>query len=313
VKPSSREEGSVVVFINPVPDQRLDHALVDYLAGFSRNRIQHLIRNSHVQVNHTIVSKSGHRLAEGDSIRVLIPEDKPTNLTPEPIPLEILLEDSGLLAVNKPAGMVVHPSSGHSSGTLVHAVLAHAPDLQAIGGEIRPGIVHRLDKDTSGVILVAKNESVLRNLQKQFKQRHIKKTYLGLVDGVVQDAKGVITGLIGRAKRDRKKMAIVVEGKGREARTDYEVMELFTHHSLLKIQPETGRTHQIRVHLAGLGHPIAGDKVYGHRRSTIPVPRHFLHALSLRFQSPTSGNWIHVEAPLPFELEQVLVRLRRES
>jgi 23S rRNA pseudouridine1911/1915/1917 synthase len=246
-------------------------------------------------------------------IRVDIPDTKPSDLQPEAIPLEIVFENEDLLVVNKPAGMVVHPSAGHSTGTLVHAALAHAPEMEGVGGELRPGVVHRLDKDTSGLILLAKNDRTHRWLQDQFRQHKVQKTYLALVDGRPPTPTGRIEAPIGRDVRERRKMAVVTPRKGRQAISEYTTLEAFTAHTLLEIHPITGRTHQIRLHLAFLGCPVAGDTVYGKRHSSIPIERHFLHAarLQLRLQGETEPRTF--EAPLPDELARVLEMLRNEN
>jgi 23S rRNA pseudouridine1911/1915/1917 synthase len=207
--------------------------------------------------------------------------------------------------------MVVHPALGHASGTLVNAVLAHCPQAAEVGGPERAGIVHRLDKDTSGLILVAKDETTRAALQHQFKRRQVTKTYLALVEGQVQPREGVVEAPVGRNKRQRKQMAVV--RSGREARTTYRAVEYFSDHTLLEVHPHTGRTHQVRVHLAWLGYPVVGDAVYGHRRQRLLQGRHFLHAARLRFTHPTTGEEVAFEAPLSSELAGVLKQLRRRQ
>jgi 23S rRNA pseudouridine1911/1915/1917 synthase len=241
-----------------------------------------------------------------------VPAAEPYEVEPEPIPLEIIYENHDLLVIDKPAGMVVHPSPGHWRGTLVHAVLYHCPDLEGVGGAHRPGIVHRLDKDTSGLILVAKNDRAHRDLQAQFKGREVQKTYLALVYGLISPVSGEIAAAVGRDIRDRKRMAIV-EG-GREAVTRYEVLGYYRKHTLLACHPLTGRTHQIRVHLAHIGHPILGDGVYGgRRRPPVPCPRQFLHAHRIRFRLPATGEQVEFTSPLPPDLQAVLDALERSS
>jgi 23S rRNA pseudouridine1911/1915/1917 synthase len=222
----------------------------------------------------------------------------------------VVFENQDLMVINKPAGMVVHPAAGHATGTLVHAALAHAPELEGIGGERRPGIVHRLDKDTSGLILVAKNERAHRWLQDQFRLRRVKKVYLALVDGFAPTPTGRIEAFIGRDPEHRKKMAIVSAQKGREAVTEYRVLETFANHSLIEAHPLTGRTHQIRLHLAFLGCPIVGDNIYGHRNSSLELQRHFLHAARLTIQLPGETQPRTFEAELPPELADLLTSLR---
>jgi len=212
--------------------------------------------------------------------------------------------------VNKPAGMVVHPAVGHRAGTLVHAALAHAPEMEGIGGEQRPGVVHRLDKNTSGLILLAKNDSMHRWLQDQFRLRKIQKVYLALVDGHPPTPSGRIEAPIGRSLKERKRMAVVTPEKGRSAVSEYHTLESFAAHTLLEVHPITGRTHQIRLHLAFLGCPVVGDTVYGRRHATLPLERHFLHALRITVRLPGAKHPSTFEAPLPPELTQILNQLR---
>jgi len=294
-------------------NQRLDKFLVARLADLSRSRIQALIKDGFVTVNGEFPRKSGQMLETRSIVQVNVPPTEPSDLQPEAIPLEIVFENEDLLVVNKPAGMVVHPSAGHSTGTLVHAALAHSPEMEGVGGELRPGVVHRLDKDTSGLILLAKNDRTHRWLQDQFRQRKVQKTYLALVDGKPPTPSGRIEAPIGRDARERRKMAVVTPRKGRQAVSEYNTLEAFTAHSLLEIHPITGRTHQIRLHLAFLGCPVAGDTVYGRRHSSIPLERHFLHATRLQLRLLEEKELRTFEAPLPAELAQVLERLRTEG
>ena len=232
-----------------------------------------------------------------------------TTSSPERIALDVIYEDEHLAAVNKPAGMVVHPAYGHHSGTLVNALLARWPQTVDVGGPDRAGIVHRLDKDTSGLILIAKTEPTHTALQRQFKRRQVKKTYLALVENHPSPRQGLIDAPIGRDKRHRKRMAIV--RSGREARTAYQVVQLFDEHSLVELHPETGRTHQLRVHLAWLGHPVVGDPVYGYRKQRLFQGRHFLHAHRLELTHPVTGASLSLTAPLPDDLAELLRRLQR--
>jgi 23S rRNA pseudouridine1911/1915/1917 synthase len=289
---------------------RLDKFLVSQLPQFSRSRLQGLIRDGFVQVNAKTVTKTGTVLLPGQTVEIELPEIKPSELVPEEIPLNVVFENQDLMVINKPAGMVVHPAAGHATGTLVHAALAHAPELEGIGGERRPGIVHRLDKDTSGLILVAKNERAHRWLQDQFRLRRVKKVYLALVDGFAPTPTGRIEAFIGRDPDHRKKMAIVSAQKGREAVTEYRVLETFANHSLIEAHPLTGRTHQIRLHLAFLGCPIVGDSIYGHHKSSLELQRHFLHAARLTIQLPGETQPRTFEAGLPPELDDLLTALR---
>jgi 23S rRNA pseudouridine1911/1915/1917 synthase len=276
----------------------------------SRAVAQRLIKGGQVTVNGR-TSKPSYRVQVGDALVVHVPVEKPSAITPEQIPLDLIYEDDHLMAVNKPAGMVVHPSYGHESGTLVNAVLAHCPQTLDVGGAERAGIVHRLDKDTSGLLLVAKSEAVHTALQRQFKRRRVKKTYLALVESHPSPRQGLVDAPIGRDKRRRKRMA-VVRG-GRQARTTYHVVELFDDHSLVELQPETGRTHQLRVHLAWLGCPVVGDRVYGYRKQRLLKHRHFLHAHKLELAHPTTDTPLSLVAPLPDDLAALLRRLRRRS
>lgn len=290
--------------------ERLDKALVQWLPDQSRSRLQSLIRDGFVQVNSKPVQKSGYALQPDDQVQIALPQVASGELIAEEIPLDILFENSDLLVINKPAGMVVHPAVGHSSGTLAHAVLGHARDIEGIGGELRPGIVHRLDKDTSGIILVAKNDRAHRWLQDQFKRRLVKKIYLALVDGHPPTPQGRVEAPIARDPSHRKKMAVVPPGRGREASTEYRVIERFANHDLIEVAPLTGRTHQIRLHLAFLGCPITGDTVYGHRKVSLPIVRHFLHAARITINLPGEEKPRTFEAPLPPDLEAALASLR---
>jgi len=283
--------------------ERLDVYLA-HVSGLSRARVQRLIEEGHVLVGgHP--QKARHRVSPGERILLRIPPATPLRLTPEAIPLDILHEDGDLIVLNKPPGMVVHPGAGRSTGTLVHALLAHCGRLPGIGGVERPGIVHRLDRDTSGVLVVAKTETAHHSLSRQFKARVVQKQYLALVHGEVRQDSGRIEAPIGRREHDRKRMGIRERG-GREARTVYSVLRRFPGMTLLALDLETGRTHQIRVHLAHIGHPVLGDQVYGGRRerrlaaSDAPrAERQMLHAWRLRFQHPTTGTWAEFVAPIP--------------
>jgi 23S rRNA pseudouridine1911/1915/1917 synthase len=301
-------EGREVTFTVDEGGERLDKVVSAGVPDLSRAMSQRLIKTGEVTVNGR-PSKPSYRVEMGDDILVRVPAEMPESVLPEDIPLDIIYEDEALLVVNKPAGMVVHPALGHPSGTLVNAVLAHCPQVAEVGGLDRAGIVHRLDKDTSGLILVAKDEAIRAALQRQFKRRQVVKTYLALVEGPMYPREGVIEAPVGRDKRQRKKMAVV--RSGRQARTMYRAIEYFDDHTLLEVRPHTGRTHQVRVHLAWLGYPVVGDAVYGHRRQRLLRRRHFLHAARLHFTHPATGEEIEFEAPLPPELSTVLKRLRR--
>ena len=290
--------------------ERLDKFLVGQLQEFSRSRIQGLIADGFVDVNSDTAKKAGQTLESGFHVTVRIPPPAPTDLIAEDIPLDILFENDDLIAVNKPAGMVVHPAAGHASGTLVNAILGYDPELEGIGGEERPGVVHRLDKETSGLILLAKNERAHRWLQDQFRLRKVEKTYLALVDGKPPTPSGRVEAYIGRDPSHRKRMAIVPESRGREAISEYRTAESFKDHTWLEVHPITGRTHQIRLHCAFLGCPIVGDQIYGKKHPSIKLRRHFLHAYRLKIMLPGDKKPRIFEAPLPDELARVLTSLR---
>ena len=306
------EEGGVsesaISFTVERGGERLDKVIPAHAPDLSRAVVQRLIKAGQVTVNGR-PSKPSYRAQEGDAIVVRVPAELPEPVVPEDIPLDVIYEDDALLVVNKPAGMVVHPALGHASGTLVNAVLAYCPEVADVGGLERAGIVHRLDKDTSGLILIARDEATRAALQRQFKRRQVAKIYLALVEGQIYPREGIIEAPVGRDKRQRKRMAVV--RRGREARTEYRAIEYFVDHTLLEVRPTTGRTHQVRVHLAWLGYPIVGDTVYGRRRQRLLRNRHFLHAARLRFSHPTTGEEVQFKAPLPPKLAAVLKRLRR--
>jgi 23S rRNA pseudouridine1911/1915/1917 synthase len=308
---NEREAQWVTFIFEDKQPVRLDKYLVTCLPELSRSRIQNLIKEGQVTVDAAAPHKAGQMLEGRSTVRVCIPPPQPSQLVPEAIPLEIVFENSDLLVVNKPAGMVVHPAAGHSSGTLVHAALAHAPEMEGIGGEQRPGVVHRLDKNTSGLILLAKNDLTHRWLQDQFRARKIQKTYLALVDGHPPTPMGRIEAPIGRDNRARNKMAVVTPEKGRQAVSEYRTLASYPAHTLLEVHPITGRTHQIRLHLAFLGCPVAGDTIYGKRQSSLPLERHFLHAARLVVQLRGESAPRTFEAPLPPDLKNIIDLLNR--
>ncbi|MBO9361994.1 MAG: RluA family pseudouridine synthase [Thermoflexus sp.] len=285
---------------------RLDRIIAARWPELSRSASQRLIEAGHVRVNGTSIQRPAHRVRPGDQITVHIPPPEPMDLTPEPIPLDILYEDADVVVIHKPAGMVVHPGAGHPSGTLIHAVLAHCPDLKGVGGMLRPGLVHRLDKETSGVLLIAKNDKAYHFLQAQFKARTVQKVYDALVIGH-PPPEGLIEAPIARDPRHRQRMAVVPNG--RPARTRYRVVKTYEgrwgRYAFLEVYPETGRTHQIRVHLAYVGYSIVGDRVYG-RRTALHCPRLFLHARSITLRLPSRLQPVTFEAPLPPDLTGVL-------
>jgi 23S rRNA pseudouridine1911/1915/1917 synthase len=293
--------------------QRIDIALAAVYPKLSRAQWQRLIKEGMVLVDGRPV-KASFRLEAITPIVAHLPEVTETELLPEAIPLDIRYEDEDFLVVNKPAGMVVHPAAGHERGTLVNAVLAHCPDLPGIGGEKRPGIVHRLDKETSGLIIVAKHDKALRHLQKQFKARTVAKSYLALVEGHIQPPQATIDAPIGRDPRQRKRMAVIRLGssaRARESQTVYRLLRSYADFSLVECQPLTGRTHQIRVHLAFAGYPIIGDTVYGPRQPRLPLKRHFLHAAKLAILRPSDNQPLALEAELPAELQAILHQLEQ--
>jgi len=295
-----------------VPDGsggRVDRVVSD-LSGLSRSRIQRLISDGHLTVD-GVPLKARSVVRAGDALLLQVPAAKPADIEPEAIPLEVLYEDPDVLVVNKPAGLVVHPSPGHWSGTMVNALLARDTEYGGIAGVQRPGIVHRLDRDTSGLIMVAKTDAAQAGLMAQLKARRVKKTYLALVQGSVEATAGRIEAPIGRDPRQRTRMAVVPDG--RPSVTGYRVRERFRGWTLLEVDLVTGRTHQIRVHLAALGHAVAGDTVYGtgtSRRGPDGLERLFLHAWRIVFASPATGELVRVEAPLPEALDSVIGQLR---
>jgi 23S rRNA pseudouridine1911/1915/1917 synthase len=282
-------------------DTRLDKYVCARAPELSRTQVQKLITGGNITVNGQL-AKPGLRLNIGDRIDITIPPTPLQELKPEAIPLKIIYEDDDLLAVDKPAGLTVHPAPGHPAHTLVNAILAHCPHLADIGDSLRPGVVHRLDKDTSGVMLVAKNQAAQADLVKQFKSHSVTKAYLALVRGKLTPENGIIEADIGRDPRNRKKMAVVAQG--REARTEYRVIKYIGGYTLLEVMPETGRTHQIRVHLAAIGFPVVGDKVYGVKSPHLS--RQFLHASRLGFKLPATGQYVEFESALPPDLEKAL-------
>lgn len=289
--------------------ERLDKFVAAARADLSRTEVQRLIKAGEVRVNGR-PEKASYRLEPGDEVELALPEQEAPAILPEAIELDVLYEDGDLVAVNKPAGMVTHPAYGNWSGTLVNAALHHWPEMRDVGpGVERAGVAHRLDKDTSGVIIMAKTPDALRHLQRQFKQRTVYKRYVALVEGVPDSSAGIIEAPIGRDPNRRKRMA-VVKG-GRPAVTRYDLAEDLHTNALLSLELRTGRTHQLRVHLAWHGHPIVGDRLYGYRKQRIGLKRLFLHAAELHVDSPSTGERLEFRAPLPASLEDVLAKLRR--
>jgi 23S rRNA pseudouridine1911/1915/1917 synthase len=307
---------------------RLDLFIGTLLAERSRSFAARLIAAGQVRVNGEN-KKPSHRLRPGDSVSVYLPPPEPAAYSPEPIPLEILFEDPHIVVINKPPGLVVHPAPGHAGGTLVNALLYHCPDLQGIGGERRPGIVHRLDKDTSGTLVAAKNALSLERLARQFKSRTVRKDYLALVHGEMPAESGVVMLPIGRHPLDRKRMS-TTSRKPREAETRWRVLRRFREVSLLELGLKTGRTHQIRVHCAAIRHPIVGDPVYGRRHGAAApssgdsrkpdfqallsaAKRQMLHAWRLGFEHPQTGEWLDFESRLPEDMKEMIDRLKGEG
>ncbi|PZV08141.1 MAG: RluA family pseudouridine synthase [Leptolyngbya sp.] len=299
-----------------VPDpERLDRWLTAHVNELSRNRIQKLIDWEYVQLNGQLCTNKKEAVQVGDRIRLTIPEPSLLELTAEDIPLDILYEDEHLIILNKPAGLVVHPAPGNMSGTLVNAVLAHCGDqLLGIGGVQRPGIVHRLDKDTTGAIVVAKTDLAHSDLQAQMKAKTARREYLGLVYGAPKTSSGTIDAPLGRHPADRKKNAVVSLEKGRTAVTHWQIEERLGNFSLLRFRLETGRTHQIRVHSTHMGHPIVGDPTYGSGRDVgVKLPGQALHAERLELRHPATGETVVAIAPLPEQFLKLLTVLRSRS
>lgn len=298
---------STKVFTADQDDERLDRFLTRMEPALSRAHVQKVIAEGQALVG-SRVRKSNYKLQAGEEVIFHLPEAKPVEILPEDIPLAILYEDSDIIVVNKARGMVVHPATGIYTGTLVNALLYHCKDLSGINGEIRPGIVHRLDKDTSGVMVAAKNDAAHLDLAEQIRTKAAHRIYWAIVCGNIREEAGVIKGDIGRHPTDRKKMAIVHE-HGKPAVTHFRVLERFGDYTLVECRLETGRTHQIRVHMAHIGHPLLGDLVYGHKRPEKGLSGQCLHARALRFIHPRTGALVTFTCPLPDYFQDVLARL----
>jgi 23S rRNA pseudouridine1911/1915/1917 synthase len=295
---------------------RIDTYLTSKLDGLSRTRIQRSIEDGDILVNDGTV-KSGYRVSAGDKVEIDIPPAPPIEIVPEAIPLDLVYEDDDLIVVDKPAGLVVHPGAGNWTGTLVNALVYHFDQLSGAAGRIRPGIVHRIDKDTSGLLVVAKNDPAHERLSDEFRDRQVSKAYIALVYGRVKEARGEIETRIGRSPNNRTRMAVVKEPRGRTAHTTFEMMQQFSDFSLLRVRIATGRTHQIRVHMAHIGHPVVADAVYGTgreklirdtnlRRAVNELGRHFLHSAELAFRHPLSGEQLSFTSPIPPKLASFL-------
>ena len=289
-------------------EMRLDRFLAGQRVGLTRSQLHRIVVDGWVRLNGQ-PTKPSQRVRAGDWVSLTIPPPRSLDVIPQWMPLTVVHQDQHIVVIDKPAGLSVHPGPGHPDRTLVNALLARCPDIQGIGGAIRPGIVHRLDKDTSGLMVVAKTHAAHQALCEQLKARRVTKGYLALATGSVTPVEGQIDAPIARDPRERKRMAVVAGG--RDSRTRYRVIERMGGHTLLEMYLETGRTHQIRVHLAYIGHPILGDTVYGKRDPVLG--RHFLHAYHLGFQHPIGGAPVEFRSPLPDELARVLDRLRAEG
>jgi len=307
------EEGRIHLTVAPAEaGMRLDRYLAEHLPGVSRSRLQHSIAEGVVLLNQAPV-RAAYRVEPGDEIDLILPAPTLPEATvaAEEIPLRVLYEDPAMAGLDKPAGLVVHPAHGHAGGTLVNALLARYPELRRWPVEEGyPGLVHRLDRDTSGVLVVARTPAARDALRAEFKASTVRKVYLALVVGRPKPDYARIEAPIGRDPRERKRMAILTEG-GRPAVSEYRVLEALGDYTLLEVRPATGRTHQIRVHLAAIGYPVAGDRVYGHRRERLALPRMFLHAAQLSLRHPMTGQAMTFSAPLPPDLEEVLSHLRK--
>lgn len=291
-----------------IENMRLDMYIAQKNDKLSRSMIQKLIEDGEILVNGQ-TKKISYKVHTGDEIEINIPEPKETNIKPQNIPVEVIYEDNDIIVVNKPKGMVVHPANGNPDGTLVNAILALCKDnLSGIGGEIRPGIVHRLDKDTSGLLIIAKNDLAHKNISEQIKNRQVKKIYIALVKGNVAEDEATIDMPIGRSTKDRKKMAVRKDGK--TAITHFKVLKRYNKYTLLEIKIDTGRTHQIRVHMAEIGHPVVGDMVYSSGKNEFGIEGQMLHAKSLDFRHPVTGKEMHLEADVPQYFVDVLNKLK---
>lgn len=290
--------------------KRLDHFLVEHFPDMTRSFLQKIIKDGQVLVDQK-QQKANYKMRGKECVSVLIPQPKELDVKAEDIPLDILYEDEDVLIVNKPKGMVVHPSAGHENGTLVNAILFHCKDsLSGINGTIRPGIVHRIDMDTTGSLIICKNDQAHVKIAEQIKIHSVTRRYRGIVSGVVKEDTGTIQGAIGRHPNDRKKMAIN-EKNGKPAITHFRVLERFQQATYMEFELETGRTHQIRVHMASKGHPLLGDTVYGNSKNPYKLQGQTLHAMTIGFQHPRTGEYLEVSAPLPKYFEELLKKLRK--
>ena len=289
---------------------RIDQYVSDQISFLSRTLVVQFIKNGDIKVEGKSV-KASHRLRSGEEVVVIIPDPVQVMIEPQDIPLQIIYEDQDLVVIDKPQGMVVHPAAGNWDGTLVNALMFHIQDLSGINGEIRPGIVHRLDKDTSGLLVVAKNDNSHRSLAEQIKNHTVTREYMALVHGHINENQGKVEAPVGRNPRDRKKMAVV--SGGRAAITWYRVVQRMEGYTLVRCRLETGRTHQIRVHMAFIGHPVVGDPLYGPRKNAWNLDKQVLHAVHLAFEHPTTGQVLEFESPLPSYFDELGVRREAEG
>jgi len=322
-EPDPKIHKETILVRKDIPGRRIDKFLSERFPDYSRTYLQRLIADGHVRVNGAPVKRS-HELSRGEVIEIELPEPEEPHIEGEDIPLDIVFEDEHILLVNKPADLIAHPARGHASGTLVNALVHHCRELSDAGGPLKPGLVHRLDRDTTGILLVAKTNKAHHDLTLQFERREVQKEYTVVVEGEVELDADVINKPVGRHPRSREKMCI--RRDGREAVTAYEVAERFRGYTLLKAMPKTGRTHQIRVHFRSLNHPVVSDPLYGRRTACYlseledeaPKPgesplieRQALHARSIRFRHPATGEMVRFKAPLPADLERLIAALRR--
>ena len=292
------------IIVDEFDNVRLDSYISTKDETLSRATIQRLLEGNNITVNGTI-KKNSYKVKKGDIIKIDMPELKESKLVAQNIPVEVVYEDSDIIVVNKPKGMVVHPANGNPDGTLVNAIMNICKDsLSGIGGEIRPGIVHRLDKNTSGLLIVAKNDNAHIKMSEKIKNREVKKIYIALVRGIIKEDEATINMPIARSKKDRKKMAVDKDGK--EAITHFKVLKRYDNYTLLEIKIDTGRTHQIRVHMSQIGHPVVGDDVYSNGKNEFGVEGQMLHARSLDFKHPITGKAIHLEAEIPEYFKKVI-------
>lgn len=299
-----------MIFRTEQPGERLDVFLAAQQPDLSRSHVQQLIEAGHVLVDGKI-RKANYRLRGGEQVELSLPEPESVDILPEDLPLDILYEDQDLIVINKARGMTVHPAAGVTSGTLVNGLLFHCRDLSGINGKLRPGIVHRLDKDTSGVMVAAKNDRAHTDLAEQIRRKSAHRVYQAVVWGNIREASGIVEGAIGRDPKDRKRMAVVREG-GKEAVTEFRVLERFGNYTLVECSLRTGRTHQIRVHMTKIGHPLVGDPKYGVRRHPFAIKGQALHSCSLSFVHPVTGEEMYFTASLPEDMQVILKRLRNE-